>query len=312
MVKISVVIPAYNVENYIIEAVNSVLAQTSLPHEVIIIDDGSTDQTADKLDIYARNPIVRIFHTENCGLGPTRNYGIEKSTGEYIYFFDADDRLERNFIKNILKIIRENEAPDIIFFSGMSFLDKNFYTTYCPNYERNIEGIFRHINHPICAMQEKKSFYSSACLYVSKKQLWQLNSLKFKNIVHEDEELIFPLASSAKTIFVTKNIYFYRRLRKNSIMTSARSQKNVDAYIVIIKSLLEYYKKHKSYDYFDALAHKRRLRKFVAKYVTESVQLSSNIDFLFLINVALSGRDAKIIPIWVLNYIRAKKKICLF
>ena len=311
MLSISIIIPAYNVHRYIDDTISSILDQTVAPHEVIVINDGSTDCTALLLAKYEHLPTFTIYHTVNRGPGAARNFGINKATGQYLYFLDSDDRIGIHFVEDIIQIIQNNAEPDIIFFAGISFVSDCFDGDFSPTYERCLEGSFTSSDYPIRLMQLHSCFYSSPCLFVSKKQLWVNNSLKFKNIIHEDEELIFPLVSFARHIIITKNVYFFRRLRKGSIMTSAKSQKNVDAYFAIVKSHLDFYDKYKMCDFFDSLAYKKRLRQFVVKYVEVSVSLSSKIDFWFIYKVALSQRDAIIFLRCILKYIRMKKYGCI-
>ena len=92
MMKISVIVPVYNVENYIRECLDSILASTYTDFELILVDDGSTDNSGTICEEYAsRDSRVVVSHQVNRGLSSARNHGIEMSTGEYISFVDADD-----------------------------------------------------------------------------------------------------------------------------------------------------------------------------------------------------------------------------
>ena len=91
---LSIVVPCFNVEKYVREALDSIVAQSQLPDEVIVIDDGSTDSTIDVLRLYETHENFRIIQTANCGLGTARNLGRSIARSEYVYFFDADDLLE--------------------------------------------------------------------------------------------------------------------------------------------------------------------------------------------------------------------------
>ena len=91
---VSVIIPAYNVEPYVRGALESVVAQTVTPHEILVVDDGSTDGTRAIADAVAReHPLVRVVHQENGGPAVARNTAIELSTAEYLVFLDADDQM---------------------------------------------------------------------------------------------------------------------------------------------------------------------------------------------------------------------------
>ena len=258
---------------------------------MIIINDGSSDGTADRLKKYDKNPIVKVFSTANRGLGPARNYGVERAVGEYLYFLDSDDKVNPDFIEKVLTKVQDVNYPDIVFFAGETFTDNGFSSDFSPSYVRYIEGIFSLEDFPIRIMQNNKCFYSSACLYVSKKKLWDYNSLRFKNIIHEDEDVIFPLVSYADKIVVLKDVFFSRRIRAGSIMTSPITKKYIDADLIIIASLLDLYE----INCFDELAIKRRIRFFVSRYVLRSVNLSLPIQLRLILNIAWRLGDLKVL-----------------
>ncbi|WP_148416938.1 glycosyltransferase family A protein, partial [Haloferax sp. KTX1] len=147
----------------------------------------------------------------NEGLGPTRNLGIEMAYSEYIYFFDSDDILPENFVEKIKKCLSEFDS-DIIFFSGECF--GNFgLRTRVPNYRRGVYRTMDKEEAPIREMRKKNILFPSACLYVSRKSIWIKNLLRFKAVVHEDEDVIFPLISFSSRITVIDDVLFYRRIR---------------------------------------------------------------------------------------------------
>ena len=109
MKKISIIIPVYNVEQYIKNCLESVINQTYDNWEIILIDDGSTDNSK---AIY-ENIAIKKFKQTNKGVSAARNLGIEKAQGDYIVFLDADDWIEKNFLERMLEVI-ENEDADIV------------------------------------------------------------------------------------------------------------------------------------------------------------------------------------------------------
>lgn len=96
---ISVIVPVYNVESYISNCIESILGQTFLDLEILLIDDGSTDRSGIICDLYASDDRVKVFHRENHGVSASRNYGMRKAKGEYITFVDSDDWLEPDYLK---------------------------------------------------------------------------------------------------------------------------------------------------------------------------------------------------------------------
>lgn len=104
---VSVIIPVYNAEKYVGEAIESVLSQTVQPKEIIIIDDGSTDASAEKVKEYT--PDVKLFGQENKGIGGARNTGIKKSKGEIVAFLDSDDLWPTDHLEVLLASLKEDE-----------------------------------------------------------------------------------------------------------------------------------------------------------------------------------------------------------
>ena len=113
-VKVSVVIPVYNVENFLRACLNSVRNQTLKDFEVICIDDGSPDKSGEILEEYAkRDTRFRIYHQENSGVSATRNRGVELAKGEYIKFVDSDDTIAPTTLEKCYKLAKDEDA-DIV------------------------------------------------------------------------------------------------------------------------------------------------------------------------------------------------------
>ena len=100
---ISVIVPVYNVEDYLDRCIESIINQTYKNLEIILVDDGSTDSSGKKCDEYAlRDGRIKVFHKENGGVSSARNMGLDIATGDYIGFVDSDDLLEHNMYEMLL------------------------------------------------------------------------------------------------------------------------------------------------------------------------------------------------------------------
>ena len=149
MQKVSVIIPTFNRSNFIIEALESIFIQEYFPLEIIIVDDGSTDDTKKVLKPYLDR--IQYIYQENKGLGPARNRGIEKATGEYIAFLDSDDRWKPNKLKVQVDLlnVKPNIAvvcTDFVNFSedGIIFGGQRNWEAY-RRYHLSLEGqVFKH------------------------------------------------------------------------------------------------------------------------------------------------------------------------
>ena len=116
MVEVSVIMPVYNAEDYLAESIDCILNQTLTDIELICIDDGSADGSLDILkDIAAKDSRLRYYHQENRGGGAARNVAIPKARGKYIYFMDADDKLDTNGLKRCYDIAEQKQLDFIIF-----------------------------------------------------------------------------------------------------------------------------------------------------------------------------------------------------
>ena len=119
--KISVIVPVYNVEQYLPRCIDSILDQTFTDFELLLIDDGSKDKSGEICDNYAKKDSrIRVFHKENGGVSSARNLGLYNAKGKYIAFIDADDWVENEYLRIMYKH-GEEECADII--SSDFFLD---------------------------------------------------------------------------------------------------------------------------------------------------------------------------------------------
>ena len=115
MEKISVIVPIYNVESYLIKCIESIRNQIYRNLEIILVDDESPDYCGEICDMYAKkDPRIRVIHKKNSGLGEARNTGLEVATGEYIYFVDSDDWLEKEMIQKLYETMKRNSADFVM------------------------------------------------------------------------------------------------------------------------------------------------------------------------------------------------------
>ena len=110
-IKVSVIVPVYNVEKYLDRCITSILKQTHPDFELLLIDDGSRDSSGNICDAWAQaDARISVFHKENGGLSDARNYGIDHAKGEYITFVDSDDYVGRDYLKTLVGLVQEYGA----------------------------------------------------------------------------------------------------------------------------------------------------------------------------------------------------------
>lgn len=107
---ISIVVPVYNVENYVAECITSLINQTYRNIEILLVDDGSTDKSGQICDSFANDDRIRVFHTKNAGVSAARNYALDRARGDYIGFADSDDRAEPEMFETLLRCAEKSGA----------------------------------------------------------------------------------------------------------------------------------------------------------------------------------------------------------
>lgn len=121
---ISVVVPVYNVEKYLLQCINSLIKQTYKPYEIIFVDDGSTDRSAKIIDDFvSKYDMMRVIHKKNAGLGYARNTGIDNAKGDWILFLDSDDFFSPNLIELLVNAQKKNSADLVV--GGYERVDQN-------------------------------------------------------------------------------------------------------------------------------------------------------------------------------------------
>lgn len=285
---IAIVMPAYNVEPYLNEALDSIQAQTMPPDELIIINDGSTDKTLEIAKSYSFPFRYEVISTENKGQGNARNIGINLATATYIYYFDSDDILDVNFIRDIKEILKNRSDLDMILFSGESFNDNLYSGNRWVDYHRGFSGIFENRIDLLNKGYLNEGLFCQPCLYVSRRELWGGNRLKFKNNYLEDEAIFFPLLFSCCKFSVIEKSYFYRRNRDNSTMTMRLNSKHVKGALDCIVSSLELYNSQK-FSKKEEWHIRKRLEIHCLTYILMSKSTKSKISYRKLLNVFLAN-----------------------
>lgn len=238
---ISIIIPAYNVEDYLDAALNSIIVQEESPDEIILIDDGSTDGTLSLAKSYSFLCPYKVISTKNMGQGNARNLGLSLATSEYIYFLDADDLIKKSFIKCIRREILNNNNPDILMFSGESFNDEKYQGSRWIDYQRGLSGFFSIRKVLLDKLYLSGGLFCQPCLYITKRDLWGDGRLTFDSNYLEDEAIFFPLLFACSDFVVLEDVFFSRRNREGSTMTVKPTLKHVNGALNCMRTALSLY-----------------------------------------------------------------------
>lgn len=225
----SVVIPVYNVENYLKECVNSILVQTYSDFELILVDDGSKDLSGKICDEYAaKDSRVKVIHKENGGQSTARNAGTRAASGEYIIYLDSDDKIsDSNFLMDVRNV---SKGYDIVKYR------------YCKYYPDKLDDC--HISMSglqqlskadlIYELVRRDAFFCSAWSKAIRLELLKENNISFdENLCCEDMDWYYNVILAADKITVIDKPYVFYRQRENSV-TSSFKEKSVTDFIYTI------------------------------------------------------------------------------
>lgn len=226
----SVIVPVYNVENYLCQCVDSIISQEDCVFELILVDDGSTDQSGEICDQYAKNDTrVHVIHKENGGLSDARNAGVREAGGEYLLFVDSDDYIAEQSLQKISFIIKENNNPDIVFLECVKVYTDD--QQMVPMKDGVTEEVNEKRGEDLKAYIAKLPKYpASACSKAIRRNFFCEKNLYFKKgIICEDLEWAVRVFLDAQTAgYCSMPYYFYRQKRAGSISNSQNSKTALD------------------------------------------------------------------------------------
>lgn len=229
MVKISIIVPVYNVEEYLAKCLDSLIIQKPNNYEIIIVNDGSTDSSQSIIDKYKKNnsKLIKTFTKKNGGLSSARNYGLKKAEGEYIMFVDSDDYIDKDTIKILTDKINSTKA-DIIMYGMIKV--KNDKLINCYTFEDTIED------------KVKKYILAapSACAKIYTRKIF--NNFSFiDGVYYEDLSFSPKLVSYTNKIeFINKPLYYYVE-RTESIMRKKEYNKKMEDIFFALNEISNYY-----------------------------------------------------------------------
>lgn len=231
-IKYSIIVPVYNVKEYLRECIESLVNQTYEVYEIILVDDGSTDESGSICDSYAKNnSLVKVYHKINGGLSDARNYGVSKATGDYMIFVDSDDYIDRNTLQTYYEACIENSYPDLLIDqSNYAFCDGKITSDNYYDYKifgkKNGKEAFE-------VLAEGGPLWSP-CAKCYRIEYWKKSGFQFtKGIYAEDLDLIYKVIYLADSVVMTPRMYYYREKRKGSITNTIKKKQFMDLFYVI-------------------------------------------------------------------------------
>lgn len=302
--KFSIIIPIYNVEKYLNECIFSVLIQDFTNYEIILVNDGSSDNCGKICDEYANKyPQVKVIHKENGGLSDARNFGIKEAKGDYLIFLDSDDYWKGSNILSDLALIINNENPDLII-HGKTFV---FNDGTCREYLMNSSLQSNDFINDYEKLVKKGTYNPTAWNKVIRRSIIIENNIQFpKGLLHEDISWSFDIAQHIKIYAIYQNPFYQYRYEREESITNIIKAKNTIAYLDICSDKTKYLLKNQKNVHFKgnleylASIYLCVFRDYYNK-LTQEHQKSAKKHLYKMQNID------NIYKQWFINYLRSKK-----
>ena len=234
---LSIIVPMYNAQDTISECIDSILNQNFKEYELILVDDGSTDNTLKICKIYAEKDsrIIIVPLEKNKGLITARKTGVEIANAEFIGFVDSDDWIERDMYSDLIKIQKENDCDLISSGIYRDYLEEKYTTELVDNFQ---EGLYTNIPQDIYSSMlydDKNKTFGIFCTLVNKLYKKDILQNIYKNIdtrvfYGEDCLTLFSYIMKISKLYILKKSYYHYNIRKNSMCASADERLNTNTY----------------------------------------------------------------------------------
>lgn len=218
---LSVIIPTYNVEKYIVECVDSLLRQVKAPNEIIIVNDGSTDGTLALIEQnYAHLSQVKVITIENGGLGNARDTGIALAKGQFLFFCDPDDVVVDGLVTELAMVAEKHPETDLFCFNSCVYEDGHIDIT-SPKVKHDQFG--QQKPQEVFLRLLRNGRYTSAVWnYALRKSVIEQHKLRFVRRVHEDHTFTLSVFVKCQHAWVSRQVYYKQRIRSGSLTNSTK------------------------------------------------------------------------------------------
>ena len=264
MIKVSIIVPVYNVEKYLERCLNSLVKQTLKDIEIIVVNDESPDNSQKIIDKYVKKyKKIKSYIKKNGGISDARNFGLKYATGEYITFIDSDDYVDVTMMEKLYNKAKEKNYDLVECNLTMVYDDERIIKKVCPALDFDVD-----------TEEKKKSYmlnmYTSVWNKLYKRELFDYNVKFKKGVWFEDVEFLYKLMPFVETIgFVNECLHFYVQ-REGSITRTF--DKRLLCYVDNWNGIIEFYKKNNIYNKYS-----KELEYLYVKYLYASfIKQTSN------------------------------------
>ncbi len=259
---VSIIIPVYNTAEYLTQCLESVTSQTYRNIEIILVNDGSTDDSLSICQAYAsRDPQIKVYSRENAGQGSARNFGISKCSGKYLMFVDSDDWVDEEIVQKLCDDIR---------ISGSNIAVCNYNKTYRDQFDRwyKVEEKIA----PGCSidLEMDKSLLNQISTFpvckLIKKEIFNRYALRFPDHFFEDVAMMPILLVLARRISFIDDALYYYRIRSGS---TSNSDQKLDDRIRCMSSMVDFFRKYGAYE-----AYEQQLKRIIEQRMQINLRMA--------------------------------------
>ena len=293
MPKVSVIVPVYNVEKYIEKCLDTLVSQTLDDIEIILVNDGSTDSSKEKIQAYINQySNIKYLEKENGGLSSARNFGIDKCTGEYITFLDADDYLEKNMYEDMYTVAKQNDSD---------MVECDFIWEY-PNKRKMDKGII--YNNKKEAIEKARVVAWNKLI---KREILEKEKIIFpEGLRYEDVEFFYKLVPYLNKIsFVKKYLVHYVQREDSIANTQDIRTKEI---FNVLDNVLLYYRKEEIYDNYKEELEYIYVRFLLCSSLKRMCKIKNSKQRNEALNETWENINSKF-PNWKKNSILKKKSL---
>lgn len=257
MTKVSIIVPVYNVEPYLDKCLKSLVNQTLNDKEIIVVNDGTTDNCQKIIDKYTKKyPYIKSYIKENGGLSSARNYGIKLASGQYLAFVDSDDYVEKDMYKEMYELAMENDYDMVV--CDLNYVYPSKIIRASSNVKTSTEDIQKNMLNIYPAVWNK----------IYKRSL--VSNIYFKEgIWFEDVEYLYRVLPKIKNIGVIHKP-FYQYLQREGSITKKRDLR-IYNYIDNMNGLITYYKENNLYEKYYKELEYVYVRYIYATFIKQAV-----------------------------------------
>ena len=242
---LSVIVPVYNVSKFIKPCLNSILFQTYSDFEVLLVDDGSTDDSGEICDEYAERDIrIKVFHKKNGGVSSARNFGLNHAKGEFVCFVDADDIIPRDCLKNLTTNLLEN--VDMVFGGIQKFSEESDCIERISTESKTFLDKSGCLDLFLPPVNSESDWHRYLYNRIYRRTIIEKNNIRFNTRIHYKEDGLFVVQYICSCrqgfIYIPEIVYYYRQNNQGAMLSlkktfNKRLLTNVDAHGKILSTL---------------------------------------------------------------------------